>query len=319
MPRTGSLLPTLLLLCVACASHEERAARRLEERGVEPTSSTFMAALRRGELDTLRQLIDAGVRPANAVPRAVRFGHCELLDDLVALGFEATGIDGAEALMRALHRHDSDCVTHLEKLGADLYTQTYLGENLLTRAASNERSSQRIDMVLSIGFDVDRANRSGETALLLAARGENRELVERLLAAGADPDLADLDGWTPLFFAARSGDLRIVRQLLAAGADPDIVSSTGWTALHWAARGGHAAVVDELLRAGADAEPLSSAALTPLIQAASRNATDVVDLLLAAGADPAVEAGGINAAAAAEAAGHAELAVRLQSGQGRTP
>ena len=70
-------------------------------------------------------------------------------------------------------------------------------------------------------------NSKGNTALILAAKHSNAQIVELLLAEGADPTIANNNGRTPLMWAVQNGDSGIVDLLLANNADPAHVNAIG--------------------------------------------------------------------------------------------
>ena len=98
-----------------------------------------------------------------------------------------------------------------------------------------------------IDVDVD-ANNGGDTALTLASKYGNVEIVKVLLAAGADQHKADDDGWTPLMRAAYGGHMEVVQVLLAAGADKDKADNHGRTPLMFARSSGFDMIVSLLSR-----------------------------------------------------------------------
>ena len=75
--------------------------------------------------------------------------------------------------------------------------------------------------------------RYGYTALMLAARLNNREIVTALLQSGADVNARAKDGWTALMFSANCGDagVGIAEMLLKAGADRNARHNDGYSAL----------------------------------------------------------------------------------------
>ncbi|HEX5227421.1 MAG TPA: ankyrin repeat domain-containing protein [Bryobacteraceae bacterium] len=91
--------------------------------------------------------------------------------------------------------------------------------------------------------------RYGYTALMLAARVNNREIVAALLQAGADVNARAKDGWTALLFSANCGDagVSIAETILKAGADPNARHNRGYSALGILS-GSSAAQMQSLLR-----------------------------------------------------------------------
>eukprot|EP00123_Amoebidium_parasiticum_P018669 comp24263_c0_seq1/m.45102 comp24263_c0_seq1/g.45102 ORF comp24263_c0_seq1/g.45102 comp24263_c0_seq1/m.45102 type:complete len:782 (-) comp24263_c0_seq1:125-2470(-) len=84
-----------------------------------------------------------------------------------------------------------------------------------------------IDMMIKRGFDVDKRNDDGLTALHNACCGGHPKIVALLLAAGADPNVTDFDRWTPLHGAACFGQVEVVRLLLQYGASPRLQNDDG--------------------------------------------------------------------------------------------
>jgi Ankyrin repeats (3 copies) len=91
--------------------------------------------------------------------------------------------------------------------------------------------------------------RYGYTALMLAARQNNREIVSVLLQNSADVNVHAKDGWTALMFSANCGDagVGIAEMLLKAGADPRARHNDGFSALGILS-GSSAAQMQSLLR-----------------------------------------------------------------------
>jgi len=61
------------------------------------------------------------------------------------------------------------------------------------------------------------ASGGSQTALALAARRADLDMVNAILSAGTDVDSVDADGWSALRSAAWGGHLAVVSALLAAG------------------------------------------------------------------------------------------------------
>ncbi len=148
-----------------------------------------------------------------------------------------------------------------------------------TRAISKHNFSQ-INYLLSRGINVNLAAQDGKTALMVAAREAERDLVQRLLAAGAHVDAVNNAGGTPLMYATVGGDPKIVQLLLAHGARVDKQGKFGWTAMLIACAKGYDEIVRMLLEHGADANLADIYGFTPLIKAVYENRLAVVRSLL---------------------------------------
>lgn len=122
--------------------------------------------------------------------------------------------------------------------------------------------------------------RSGDLALLSAARRGDWASAARLLKSGAQPNVRDVWGDSVLVHAAAAGETELVRALIAAGADVDRKGRNGFTPLGAAALGGHHRVAELLLRAGADVDARSANGHAPLIDAVMLDRADVVEVLL---------------------------------------
>lgn len=103
------------------------------------------------------------------------------------------------------------------------------------------------------GADPNAEDRSGMTALMMAAAADNEELLEIALERGAETDSKrDYDGWSALHYAAINGADACLARLIGAGADAGAKTKGCETALHFAAGNGEEGCVRALLSAGAD-------------------------------------------------------------------
>ncbi|KAL3456696.1 ankyrin repeat-containing domain protein [Aspergillus heterothallicus] len=98
-----------------------------------------------------------------------------------------------------------------------------------------------LKQLLATNFNVDPQNAHGKTALYIAARAGEVEIVKRLLDCGASTKIFQAtSGWTPLIVALSEGHISVVDALLCAGADPAAPdNNSGWTAIDHAAFRGH--------------------------------------------------------------------------------
>ena len=99
---------------------------------------------------------------------------------------------------------------------------------------------QLLNNLLTAQANVNYQNPQGETALYIAARSGDEELVKSLLSHKANVALAEkAHGWTPLFIASVEGHVGVVELLMPAGAFQEDRDFLGWTALDHAAFRGH--------------------------------------------------------------------------------
>lgn len=130
---------------------------------------------------------------------------------------------------------------------------------------------------------LDARTMTGRTALMEAAESGNVRIVEALLDAGAEISEEDRTGATAVRLAAAAGRDGALAALLARHPDAPAEATA---ALSWAARRGHSAAVRLLHREGADLEARSRSGDTPLILAVAEGKEQVVATLLDLGADP---------------------------------
>ncbi|KAH8842435.1 hypothetical protein MCOR27_005767 [Pyricularia oryzae] len=129
--------------------------------------------------------------------------------------------------------------------------------------ATKHNHAPIVAMLANAGVDINWRDKSGETALHIAARFGHDECA-RILIRGTDEQKADLEvgenffAWTPLHIAAVDGHLSVAQLLVDAGADVDKPDSSGWTAKEHAALRGHMPIA-RLLAAHSTVEETATA------------------------------------------------------------
>jgi ankyrin repeat protein len=308
----------------------------LAERGgaaavnaAEPDGTTPLHwAVRRGDMETTRMLLEAGAN----VHTANRYGVTPL--SLAALNADPAMVD---ALLAA---------------GADPNESLSGGQTVLMVAARSGNPAV-IERLAQRGADVNaREHVLGENALIWAASENHSEAVRALVRHGGDPnaqsdvskfprrDYGDgksgrftvlpAGGWTPLMYAARQNALGALGALADVGADLDQRDPDGTTALILAIINAHYDAAALLLERGADPNVADVQGMTPFYAAidmhtldetpgrpaprpsAGLDALDLASRLLAHGAD-------VNAALRAPVLPRVHNPGDPQLGEGATP
>jgi hypothetical protein len=145
-----------------------------------------------------------------------------------------------------------------------------------------------------------------------AARLGRIDVMEAFLRAGAQINARDKSGYTALILAAYNNQPEMVDFLIDRGADPCIGDNRGNTALMGVAFQGYDKIAERLLATDCDVNHVNILGQNALIMAAMFGRQNQIDMLLAKGADPAHRDGsGRTAAQVAAAQGQVALAARL--------
>ena len=138
--------------------------------------------------------------------------------------------------------------------------------------------------LLESGASLDAKDSTGFTAIQIAARCGQSEMVQLLLLKGASKDGSE--GLTPLYLAAHFGHVDAVLALLAAGADVNLRRSlVKRPAIQVSAQNGHVDIVRALLERGANVDAAGIDGDTGLHSAASNNHVEAIDVIIEAGAN----------------------------------
>ena len=141
--------------------------------------------------------------------------------------------------------------------------------------------------------DLDVRNKSGKTALNLAADKGHTQVVKTLVEAGAAKDIQDEDGCTAMIWAARRRHVDVLKILIHAKASLDLQASKKWnpnrcgegsSPLIISSMRGMTEGVQALVDAGAQTELRDKNGNTAIIHAARLGNWQIVDVLIEAGA-----------------------------------
>lgn len=185
----------------------------------DPTgNSPLLMAARYKRIDTLKILLGHGGDP----------------------NFGSKTADGyITPLYVAVFFNDPKVVKILIDNGADVNKgeTTSIGDSPLHRAAKDGRVDIVQLLLGNSGIDVNKFNGEGHTPLMDALNNQHFISAKLLLAApGIQVDIKEpTEGTTALFLAVKHGNVELVEALLSAGADPKVKARSNVTPLHVAA------------------------------------------------------------------------------------
>lgn len=137
-------------------------------------------------------------------------------------GAEAVGAAGITLLHWAVLNRAESAVAALLADGADPLRPDDNGDTPLHYAAISE-DPMCLTAMLGRQADLDVTNPvTGRTPLMEAILAQRHSNTRALVAAGADPNIADRTGDTALHIAAELDEHSIILDLLRAGADPTV-------------------------------------------------------------------------------------------------
>jgi ankyrin repeat protein len=257
----------------------------------DSSRDALFAAIRAGSTAEVERLLKAGANPniadADGTPAlmaATLFGGADLVKLLLDRGADPnrSGVGGTTALMWA--------VPNLEKVrllvahGANVNARSETDRTAFLVSASYPRTLDVLRLLLDRGADLRAQDRAGATALALAVRSADVDVVRFLVERGLDPNAL-----TPA--ARRAGvarnDLPTAEFLLSKAPSPaqDLLGTVAtWQPVN---------VVARWIEAGGDVNSSLAAqyARTPLMNAVTSEAegADTLKLLLDKGANPNAE------------------------------
>jgi ankyrin repeat protein len=257
----------------------------------DPSRDALFAAIRQGSVAETDRLLKAGANPnvvdAGGTPAlmgATLFGGADLVKLLLDRGADPnrSGVGGTTALMWA--------VPNLEKVrllvghGANVNARSETDRTAFLVAASYPRTLEVLRLLLERGADLRAQDRAGATALALAVRSADVDVVRFLVEKGLDPNVLTLG-------ARRAGvarnDLPTADYLVSKAPSPApelLATAAIWQPVTMVAR---------WIEAGGDVNSSIAAqyARTPLMNAVTSEAegADTLKLLLGKGANPNAE------------------------------
>lgn len=159
--------------------------------------------------------------------------------------------DEKTPLMCAAEFNGVDVVEFLIERGASLETQDKRGLTPFLHAVIGSKM-RNIKRLMELGANIFKTTNRRISAVHLAARNGDTEVVRLLLQHDVNANQGAIYGFNPLMLAAGKGCLDSVTLLLDNGADSNSCDDLGQTPLHFAARRGVTDVVKCLLQHNAN-------------------------------------------------------------------
>jgi ankyrin repeat protein len=206
-----------------------------------------------------------------------------LLQHMGEVVLQATDDRGTTALHWAAKGGWVEMATFLLSNGADATRRDMSGNiPLLVACSEGHLGVVRVLLQPTGAHGLEATDNCGRTALHLAAKGGNKDVVACLLTAGAHADSRTDWDRTPLMSACWHGHVGVVRVLLqhTGGQGLEATDDCGKTALHLAAMKGQEETTAFLLGQGANINAVADMKRTPLMLACMESHVGVARVLL---------------------------------------
>uniref|UniRef100_A0AAY4E0N6 Notch receptor 2 n=1 Tax=Denticeps clupeoides TaxID=299321 RepID=A0AAY4E0N6_9TELE len=199
---------------------------------------------------------------------------------LMLASLRSSGIEDDEEDSEA-EEPGSSVISDLIAQGATLMAQTdRTGETALHLAARYSRADAA-KRLLDAGADANAHDNMGRTPLHAAVAADAQGVFQILIRNRAtDLDARMNDGTTPLILAARLAVEGMVEELVHCHADVNAVDDHGKSALHWAAAVNNVEATLVLLKNGANRDMQDNKEETPLFLAAREGSFEAAQVLL---------------------------------------
>ena len=211
--------------------------------------TTLMEASQKGNVDAIKVLLKAGADP------------------------NITDTDGNTCLHEAVYYEYP--INVLLNAGANPNIATTYGYTCLHTAVQKQCCIEVLQAIINHGVDVNATSKENITAVMLACKEGNNDVINVLLNAGADPNITDGDGNTCLHYAAlNDSSTDVLQAIISHGVDVNATNTNNVTALMLACHKGNRDAINVLLNAGADSNIADADGSTWLYYAARNDCTE---------------------------------------------
>lgn len=286
------LAALLALSLPACRNARHDAMKELEDRGVEASGPSLLAAVEAGDAELTRLLLLArvhvGQRDAagdSPLHLALDRGHLGIAWGLIENGADLSAKNpaGVTPVALAVFRGETAMADRLLDAGASPEGLTPDGDKVLPWAIRNGRVIF-VRRLMQGGADPHQKDAAGNPLLHVAIEAGRRDLAEELLKLGADAAAVNGAGESSLVAALRKDWRDLIPALVRAGSDPNLADREGRLPLQAALDGGDPGLAK--LLAGLGARPPGGSWPAALWKSIDDRDLDVCRLLLALGVSP---------------------------------
>ncbi|EIW76594.1 hypothetical protein CONPUDRAFT_157779 [Coniophora puteana RWD-64-598 SS2] len=200
----------------------------------------LIAAAQRGDLDSVRRLIDSGEATVND------------RDDQNVTPLHWAAINAQLATCRYLLDQGAD----VDAIGGDLQATPL-------QWAARSGYLYVVQLLIAHGADPNVSDTQGYNALHLVTHSSAVMPLLYVLHQPVTVDARDAQGHTSLMWAAYQGDALSVDLLLKHGASPNLKDDAGLTPLHWSVVRGNRVVIRRLVEMGGDIHAKDAEGRTP--------------------------------------------------------
>ena len=193
-----------------------------------------------------------------------------------------------DPLVRAAQSDDLEAVKEALLAKPDANVRDESTGSTALEMAVRHANREMVQVLLWAKADVNARNNSGQTVLMMLGEKITSDIVWDLINAGAKVNVRDEDGDTALLEAARSNNLEVLKTLLDAGAKVNVRNNNGQTTLMLAASEGLINNLKALILAGGDINARDNEGKTAFLYGKENDQSPIVRLLRSYGADESV-------------------------------
>lgn len=152
-------------------------------------------------------------------------------------------------------------------------------------ACFHAKTPRMVNLLVSLGADVNAQDEIGCSPLYWSLYSGLNELAHALIDAGSRHDVVSEEGDSALHVAAREGNREMVTLLCDRGWPLEARNGMQWTALHEAVFCNASGIISDLLSRGANPNAIGQAGFTPLLLAVGNDDLEIARILRDAGAE----------------------------------